>query len=80
MSAQENFAITLTDQTTNHQEWLAVVRYGLETLLKDPPLLVEIIVREAERELQRCGIESHVTADHARAIFKDLGLRLTVSE
>jgi|GEM_PF-3018595 len=75
----ENFAIKLTDQCQTHKEWLAIVRYGLATLLQNQPLLIEIIVREAVREIERGGVPgSHVAADEARRIFKELGLRFEV--
>ena len=76
---QENFAIKLTDQCSTHSEWLAVVRYGLATLLQNQPLLIEIIVREAVKEIERGAVPgSHVAADEARRIFKELGLRFEV--
>jgi len=76
----ENFAIQLTDQCKSHSEWLAVVRYGLGTLLENQPLLIEIIVREAQREIERGHLpSSHVVADEARRIFQELGLRFEVA-
>jgi len=73
----ENFAIQLTSQTQNHDEWLAVVRYGLNTLLEDPPLLIEIVVREAQRQLELGGDEGRVVAQQARTIFQELRLRIS---
>lgn len=76
---QENFAIELTDKCRSHEEWLAVVRYGLKTLLDNQPLLIEIIVREAQREAERSGVGSHVAADHARRFLNELGVRFVVA-
>ena len=67
----ENFAITLTDKCKTHSEWLSVVRYGLASLLQNQPLLIEIIVREAVREIERVQAPSHVGADEPRPIFKN---------
>ena len=76
---RENYAVKITDTCSTHQEWLALVRYGLGTLLQNQPLLIEIIVREAARELERGHIPgSHVVADEARRIFQELGLRFEV--
>lgn len=76
---QENFAIKITDTCETHQEWLSLVRYGLYTLLQNQPLLIEIIVREAVREIERGHVPgSHVAADEARRIFQELGLRFEV--
>lgn len=71
----EQFAVDLTDNTRDHAEWLAVMRYGLKTLLYNQPLLMELIVRESVRQRDRSGIESRVPADDARAIIEELGLR-----
>lgn len=50
---KENFALTLTDRCRTHSEWLAVVRYGMGTLLEDQRILMEVITREAMCELER---------------------------
>lgn len=72
---QENFAIQLTDSCKTHEEWLSVMHFGMGTLLRSQPLLMECIVREAERECKRTGLPSRVPADHARAIMVELGLK-----
>jgi len=77
---KENFAINLTDQCKTHDQWLTVVKFGMGTLLKDQHLLFEIIVREAEREAKRSGVDSHVAADHVASIMKELGLRLICAD
>lgn len=50
---KESFALTLTDRCQTHSEWLAVVRYGMGTLLEDQRILMEVITREAMCELER---------------------------
>lgn len=79
---EENFAVTLTDQCKTHAAWLAVVLFGLGTLLENQPLLIEVITREAERECDRFNSSiqgaSHHPSDHVRNILGELGLRLVV--
>ncbi len=79
----ENFAIDLTDKCQTHEQWLTVMRFGLGTLLKNQPLLMECIVRESDREAHRfnkkCGAATHVPADHARTIMQELGLRFEMT-
>ncbi len=75
----ENFAIELTDKTKDHQQWLAVMQFGLETLLKDPALLMELITREAIRECDKHQTGGRVVADDARHILTELNLRFVIS-
>ena len=44
---QENFAVKLTSSTEDHHSWLAVVRFGMGTLIQNQPVLAEILVAEA---------------------------------
>lgn len=72
---KENFAISLTDEAKTHDQWLCIVRYGLKTLLEDQQLLIEIIVREADRMRERAGLGHRKTSDDARVIMQELGLK-----
>jgi hypothetical protein len=45
----QEFAIELTDKCPTHQDWVLTVRFGMVTLLADPELLVEILLKEADR-------------------------------
>lgn len=45
----DNFAIDLTDKCTTDEQWLSVMRFGMQTLLDDPLLLMECIVRRATK-------------------------------
>lgn len=72
----ENFAVNLTDDCKTHEEWLAVVRFGLGTLMQNQLLLVEIIWREAEKR----QLPPHKVSDQARFIFDELGLKLVLAE
>jgi hypothetical protein len=76
----ENFAIKLTDDCETHEAWLAVVGYGMGTLLANQPLLIEIIIREAMKQLERQNLTGRVCSDEARFIFEELGLRLEASD
>lgn len=75
----ENFAIELTDKCRTDAEWLSVMRFGLETLLKNPSVLMECITRRAEVLKQQSELPSKVTADFAVELFKTLGLRFEVA-
>jgi hypothetical protein len=71
----ENFAVKLTNDCETHEAWLAVVRYGLGTLLENQSLFIEIIVREAEKMTDMPG----KTSDRVRFIFEELGLRFVIA-
>ncbi len=77
-STDENFAVSLTDNCKTHGDWLSVVRFGLKTLLDNQLLLVEIISREAQRQLEKSP-DSHCIADEIRGIFNELGLQIVVT-
>ncbi len=72
----ETFAIDLTDYCKTQEEWLCVVRFGLNQLLENQPLLIEIITRRACRMKEDAKLG--VPADYARQIFEELGLRFTL--
>ncbi len=46
----EDFAIEITDKCDTREQWLAVVNYGRGTLIREPKLMMEVVVRRAERE------------------------------
>ena len=71
----ENFAVALAEKCETHQQWLSVVRFGLPTLvLVNQPLLMELIVREAERQAKNSSVLGRSPADEARVIMAELGL------
>lgn len=76
ITEQENFAVDLAANTKTHDEWLAVVRFGLGTLLKNQALLAEILVAEAMREASK--ISTHKSSDEIARICDELGLRFVV--
>lgn len=73
----ENFAVQLTDKAKTHDEWLAIVRFGLGTLLDNQSVLAEIITREA----QRCAasVPNGETSEHVASILAQLGLKLSLA-
>ena len=77
---ERQFAIGLTDNCKTHKEWLAVLNFGLDRLLKNQPLLIKIIVCEAMRQLDHKKMPSSSIADEASLIFTELGLHLSVTE
>lgn len=81
MEQDTNFAVELTDAAKTHDEWLSIVRFGLPTLLKDPNLLMEIIVRRAQIlcDQNKVHVSHRVVADDAAVILEELDLKFIVS-
>lgn len=75
----KDFAIELTDKCRTDAEWLAVMRFGLDTLLKNPRVLMECIARRAEVLKQQSEFPSKVAADFAAELLDTLGLRFEVA-
>jgi hypothetical protein len=73
----DEFVKNLMDSTQTHDQWLAFVRFGLNTLLRDQKLLMTLIVTEAQREAARRGSEGP-TVIFAQ-IFEELDLKLVVA-
>ena len=73
----EQFAVDLTDKSPDHVAWLSIVRYGMGTLLENQPLFIEIIFREAVKQLERENLPSRTVSDEARFIFEELQLQIT---
>jgi len=75
--SHENFSRTLTEQCQTHEEWLAVVRFGLQELLREQSLLVELLFAEATREAER-GNHQRQTDEELDCILQELGLRFVI--
>lgn len=75
----ENFAIELTDKCETQEQWRSVMLFGLESLLKTPPLLMECVVRRAQRQQNESPVKSKSVADYAAILMNELGLRFEVS-
>lgn len=77
-SDREQFAVDLTDKCDTRFQWLAVMRFGMETLLKEPKLLMELVVRRATREREESKSNSKCVADFAAELISVLGLKFVV--
>jgi hypothetical protein len=73
---QENFAVKLTSATEDHHSWLAVVRFGMGTLIQNQPLLAEILVAEAMKMAAKTP--THNAADEIAGIMRELGVRFVI--
>jgi hypothetical protein len=47
------FVLDHAGQAQTHEDWLTFVRFGRETLLKDPGFMARIIGDEVDREIER---------------------------
>ena len=76
---REQFAVDLTDRTPEKSQWLAIMRFGMDSLLKEPKLLMELIVRRAVREHDESMIVSKQPSDFAVELVGQLGLKFAVT-
>lgn len=75
---QRTFIAQLTASTETHEEWLAIVRFGLGTLLDDQEAFAKLIGAEAARMVQHhLGTTEGLLSDSVALILKELGLKLT---
>lgn len=78
----EQMAKQLCNSTKTHEEWLSVMRFGLNTLLGDQLVLIDCIFTEAQREYDRKD-KPRNTQDMqtiAWEIFEELELKITNGE
>jgi hypothetical protein len=73
---QENFAVRLTSSADDHHSWLAVVRFGMGTLINNQPLLAEILVAQAVKIAAKTP--NNNAADEIAGIMRELGVRFVV--
>lgn len=72
---EEDYILALLRKTPDHKEWLAVAKFGLDTLLKNPHLLISAIYQEAERLHDPEGKTFGDSQEYkARVILGELGL------
>ena len=69
---EERFATNLAASTKTHDEWLSVVKFGLQTLLENQGTLAEIIAVEAAREAVKNDYPPHF---EMHRMMRELGLR-----
>jgi hypothetical protein len=73
-----SFVRRLTEECKTHGDWLEVVEFGLHSLLyppKNQDFLLEILLSELRREMQRDPL--HTEVEHLQRILDELGLRFT---
>lgn len=71
---QRAFVDKMIDVCEDHNQWLAVVRFGLPTLLEDQAVLWKLIVNEAKK---MTGTDTFPLAT-IQAILRELLLHLEV--
>jgi hypothetical protein len=67
----------LADACKDHNQWLALVKFGLETLVLNQVLLFELIHREAQRRAGQTNVGRSDT-DYVRMILDELRLHFVV--
>lgn len=77
IAEQEAFASRTIDSCQTHESWLTAIRCMLLFLLDNDQLLVQLIGREATREIERHGA-GESQAEAMRTIFDELGLKLVM--
>ncbi len=75
---QKQFAHNLLNQTKTYEEWLAVMRFGLPTLLQDQEVLVDAMMTQAE--MMAGGERNHIESlmRNMVKICADLEIKFTV--
>lgn len=71
------YAKELTEDAGSHELWLKVMFFGLESLVADNLLILELIGAEAKRELARGN--GNDIAEIMRSLMDELGLRVSMS-
>jgi hypothetical protein len=75
----ENFVIELTDSAASEERWFLVMRFGLPFLLKNQPLLMEVLARRATIVFRDRG-PHYKLSDALRYLSEALKLRFEVRE
>lgn len=75
---QKQFAHSLLNQTKTYDEWLAVMRFGLPTLLQDQGVLIGAIMTQAENMANSMPAPINVLMDNTVKICADLEIKFTV--
>ena len=71
---KEQFAIDLLTRSKTHEEWLAIVRFGMPTLLRESLFLMELITMQAMRLHDEKLRPTFKLPDYTRYIMWELGL------
>ena len=75
---QKDFARNLIAQTNSYEEWLAVMLFGMPTLLQDQSFLIEMIMQQAEMATNSMPARLNVLIPNMVKICADLGLKFYV--
>lgn len=76
----KNFIIELGTQTKTHDDWLAVMRFGMLTLLQNQDVLIELISIESARECMRDGRAHLKPSDCIFKILMELEIRFVMGD
>jgi hypothetical protein len=74
---QQKFISDIDKQCQSHEDWLVLVRYAMDTLLKDQDVLIELLAREAVRQAGRSRAAGHLRVEELRTVMGELELRFT---
>jgi len=77
---EQDIAIELTDKCTTQGQWVSLMQFGLGTLLNAPDVLMECIVRRAERMKTEAVVQTKCTADYAAGLMRELGLQFAMKD
>lgn len=79
---KRGFALELAKNTSTHGEWVALMKFGQATLLKDQRLLIDLVIQEVERECERAKAalmsRQPDKAGIMHTILQELGLELAL--
>lgn len=74
---QKKFVLDMDSHCQDHGDWLALMQFGMPTLIKDQRVLVELLHREAQREAGRESLRDS-TGEYFMGLMDELGLRFVV--
>lgn len=74
----KRWMIEFVNRAGNHEQWLMVVEFGKSRLLDQQDLLIELIIREADRLIKLNS--HHKTSDKVSTILKELGLSFSCND
>lgn len=77
---QEKFIKTLISAACDHEAWLQIVRFGMQTLLKDQDVLFRVIMDEVEHRLVGDDPEKFRVCAAFQQIFDELGLSFKLAK
>lgn len=79
----QTYITELIAQTMTHEDWKIFVEFGIETLLANPTMLMEVVFAEARSEMARRGEKFHTARQEfseAVRIFNELNLKIVCAD